>query len=92
VVAAEGGAATVVEVVEAAVAAVAVAAGVVMEAVAVGVIDRSILPHGQGASQRGFLIDLPHHCSPGLAGRSVLTMPVPACVVPSFLSALSLLG
>ena len=33
-------------------------AAVVMAAVAVGVIDRSILPHGQGASQRGFLIDL----------------------------------
>ena len=36
-----------------------VAAAVVMEAVAVGVIDRSILPQGQGASQRGSLIDLP---------------------------------
>ena len=46
-----GGAATVVAVVEA-------AAAVAMAAVAVGVIDRSILPHGQGASQRGFLIDL----------------------------------
>ena len=60
--AAVGGAATVVEVVEAAVAvatAAVVAAAVVMEAVAVGVIDRSILPHGQGASQRGSLIDLP---------------------------------
>ena len=30
-----------------------------MEAVAVGVIDPSILPHVQGASQRGSLIDLP---------------------------------
>jgi hypothetical protein len=43
----------VVEVVEA-----VVGVAVAMEAEAVGVIDRSILPHGQGASQRGFLIDL----------------------------------
>ena len=48
-------AATAVVAVVGAVAAVAMAA----EAVAVGVIDRSILPHGQGASQRGSLIDLP---------------------------------
>ena len=46
------GAATVVEVVEAVV-------EVATAAVAVGVIDRSILPHGQGASQWGSLIDLP---------------------------------
>ena len=54
------GAATVVEVVEA-------GAAVVMAAVAVGVIDRSILPHGQGASQRGFLIDLTCNHSTGKA-------------------------
>ncbi len=58
------GAATVVEVVEVGVAVataavVAAVVAVVMEAEAVGVIDRSILPHGQGASQRGSLIDLP---------------------------------
>ena len=43
----------------AAVTVVVVAAAVVMEAVAVGVIDPSVLPHVQGASQRGSLIDLP---------------------------------
>ena len=32
------------------------AAAVVMEAVAVGVIDRAILPNGQAASQRGLLV------------------------------------
>ena len=59
--AAEVGAATAVEVVEAAVVAATaevVAAAVVTEAVAVGVIEHSILPQGQEAPQRGSLIDL----------------------------------
>ena len=63
-----------VAVVEAVVAATAVAvveaAAVVMGAVAAGVIDGSIPPHGQGASQRGFLIDLPPSLLTGSSSRT----------------------